>query len=358
MTISNTIKAFTLIELLVVIAIIGILSGMVIVSISGLQESARDSRIKSEMNQLRTVAEIYKASHSGDYTGLTGDSQVSDLLEDITLQGGTAESNLFASSNSFCVFSLLAGSDESYCIDSLGYSGTGTCTNYQCNYNESSWSGGTLAEGLVGYWTMDQSDSSGSTLFDQSPYGNNGTIYGATFATDKNGNPNSAMSFDGENDYVDIGDSASGNLDFGTGNFTISFWFKGILGDKGIVSKKSTSNGTDAGWTIYLDTPGWHLRTRLANGSNQIAVSGLKTNLNDNIWHYGTIVKSGDNLLVYTDGLIDNSTTGVSSYNVNNAINFYIGRIGSTYWNGSIGDVRIYNRALFAIEIQQLYQAE
>jgi len=45
---------------------IGILSGIVIISMSGIQESAKDSRIKAEMNQLRTVIEIYKASHSGD----------------------------------------------------------------------------------------------------------------------------------------------------------------------------------------------------------------------------------------------------------------------------------------------------
>ncbi|MDD3386747.1 MAG: type II secretion system protein, partial [Candidatus Pacebacteria bacterium] len=41
-------KAFTLIELLIVITIIGILSGLLIVSISGVEERAKDSRIKSE----------------------------------------------------------------------------------------------------------------------------------------------------------------------------------------------------------------------------------------------------------------------------------------------------------------------
>ena len=40
-------KAFTLIELLVVIALIGILAGIIVVSMSGSQESARDTRIKN-----------------------------------------------------------------------------------------------------------------------------------------------------------------------------------------------------------------------------------------------------------------------------------------------------------------------
>ena len=104
-------RAFTLIELLVVIAIIGILSGIVIVSMSGLQESAKDSRIKSEMNQLRTSVEIYKASHSGDYTGLTEDSEVSALIDDITTQAGD-EPTVNTDSNAYCFDSQLSSTTD------------------------------------------------------------------------------------------------------------------------------------------------------------------------------------------------------------------------------------------------------
>ena len=78
-----------------------------------------------------------------------------------------------------------------------------------------------LQKGLVGHWTMAQDSLKGSLLADKTPYENDGTIYGATFTTDRKGQPNSAMSFDGVNDYVDCGSDES--LDI-TNAITISAW--------------------------------------------------------------------------------------------------------------------------------------
>jgi general secretion pathway protein G len=52
-------KGFTLIELLVVIAIIGILSSVVLASLSGVRERAKMANAKSEMNQIKTAMEMY-----------------------------------------------------------------------------------------------------------------------------------------------------------------------------------------------------------------------------------------------------------------------------------------------------------
>lgn len=50
---------FTLIELLIVIAIIGILSGLLFVNFSGARERARDSKRKTDLQQIKTSLQLY-----------------------------------------------------------------------------------------------------------------------------------------------------------------------------------------------------------------------------------------------------------------------------------------------------------
>ncbi len=56
-------KSFTLIELLVVIAIIGLLSSIVLVSLSGARAKARDAKRKQEIRQMMMALELYYADH-------------------------------------------------------------------------------------------------------------------------------------------------------------------------------------------------------------------------------------------------------------------------------------------------------
>ncbi len=54
-------SGFTLIELLITIAIIAILTAISAFALSGARESARDARRKTDLEQIRTSLEIYKA---------------------------------------------------------------------------------------------------------------------------------------------------------------------------------------------------------------------------------------------------------------------------------------------------------
>lgn len=55
-------SAFTLVELMVVVAVIGILAGIAVFNIPGIQKSARDSQRLSDLRQLQTVLERVKAA--------------------------------------------------------------------------------------------------------------------------------------------------------------------------------------------------------------------------------------------------------------------------------------------------------
>ncbi|OQB02131.1 MAG: hypothetical protein BWY21_02257 [Parcubacteria group bacterium ADurb.Bin216] len=150
---NNKRKAFTLIELLVVIAIIGILSGAVIVAMSGTQESATDSRIKASMDQLRSSIEIYGLLHGSyygsDYRDLHLNEEVDLLLDDIESQVGTRPMpDVSGSGDKYCLSTNLKSSNDKWCIDSTGFAGIGDCYNQSCYYylgvgaGEEEWSCG------------------------------------------------------------------------------------------------------------------------------------------------------------------------------------------------------------------------
>ncbi len=125
-------KGFTLIELLVVIAIIGILSGTVIVSMSGAQNSAKDARVKASMDQLRATAEIHRLVKN-TYVGFTdAGTDGAALVTDIGVQGGAfvSEGNN-QSATAYCM-SVVLNSGTSLCMDSAGRVNEETCTLISC----------------------------------------------------------------------------------------------------------------------------------------------------------------------------------------------------------------------------------
>jgi len=145
----QTKKGFTLIELLVVIAIIGILSGLIIVSMGGAQDAAKAARIKSAMDQFRSNAEIYKLTNGGygssiampgvagtaactsvDTSMITTGLDGKALCDDIQSQGVGALT-IYNSTTAYCIMKVLPGTPPTtWCVDSKGNVGS---TNVGCD---------------------------------------------------------------------------------------------------------------------------------------------------------------------------------------------------------------------------------
>jgi hypothetical protein len=74
------------------------------------------------------------------------------------------------------------------------------------------------------------------------------------------------------------------------------------------------------------------------------------THLGDNQWHHIVVVNSAGAVTFYLNGTPDGTATGGMAFDV--------GSIGSGfggYFAGKIDDVRVYNRALSATEVADLY---
>ncbi len=128
-------KGFTLIELLVVIAIIGILASLVLVALGNARAKANDARVKSNISQLRTIAEVIYDSKGSSYLTVdncfttptdtdcgnaTVNANVTTIIADMT-NLGSALTSAGATGSTYCVSApLISDTATRFCVDSTG----------------------------------------------------------------------------------------------------------------------------------------------------------------------------------------------------------------------------------------------
>jgi len=213
--------------------------------------------------------------------------------------------------------------------------------------------------GLVAYYPF-----SGNAN-DLSGRGNNGTVYGAALAADMFGNPSSAYSFDGVNDYILVPDSSSLDLTTAT---TISAWINPgecPVTDQGCpILAKGTGAGGEA-YSFDIADNGNTLRFLCRSGGTAYFVKafGWLTTGKIGKWIHIAVVYNGSNhtAKIYENGTTIATNSSMPSSMSTNAHETSIGsrqNASSTYdlnLKASLDNIRIYSRALSDTEITDLY---
>jgi len=196
----------------------------------------------------------------------------------------------------------------------------------------------------VAHYMMEE--DSGSVLVDSSVYGNNANLLGnPSWVTGISG---LALEIDGANDYALASDSNSLNI---TGSVTLAAWVKPEKTDTQRLIRKV---GGGSGYSLFLSANGYASVRFNNNNSYRVNTSALYPN-DGNSWVHIAATYDGSSIRTYIDGLPDTSTNLTFSI-MSTGSDMSIGAEsdGSFKLQGTIDDVRIYNRALDASEIALL----
>ena len=162
---------------------------------------------------------------------------------------------------------------------------------------------------------------------------------------------NYSMNFDSASgDFIQVPNTT--DFDFGTGDFTWSLWvnYETHVNYAGLLVT-GTSNSE---YRLKFQFSGQILYMQNADGDSQVA--DLGTNITGTGWHHLCLVRSSGIITTYLDGsdVDTDSRTGNVNSNGNDLL---IGRNGSSYFNGKMDEVAIWDTALTSTQVSEIYNA-
>ncbi|MBU4422136.1 LamG domain-containing protein [Patescibacteria group bacterium] len=214
--------------------------------------------------------------------------------------------------------------------------------------------------GLVGYWTMDADDYNGTTLLDKSGRGNHGTDSNMDTSNLVQGKVNQALDFNGSDEIITIGDNYETN-----GAKSVSIWVKAnAVLNQSPFGKYQSDTAAD-GWAINFSNTNSSYCSIKNDTPTGFSTSGAAALYYAGIWYHYVCTwdTNSGTVKTYQNGVFKAQSPTISGTFSGNAMETTIGsNYGvtgdpSSYFNGSIDEVRIYNRVLSAAEITALYQS-
>jgi len=195
---------------------------------------------------------------------------------------------------------------------------------------------------------------------DTSGNGNNGIVNGATITTDRFGNTGKAYSFDGVGDNILFYIANDAVFLSSSTTYSISLWFNAsssggyidIGAGRGCIYLRDMVAGFSYDRSIkFSDNDNGKLAIRdnpTFGGTANIETTN--TIISFDVWYHTVLVIEDTSAKVYLNNTLESTVSVLSNP-------LYLFHIGSAqrFWSGTVDDVRIYNRALSAVEVMMLY---
>ncbi|MFZ3031807.1 MAG: LamG domain-containing protein [Candidatus Moraniibacteriota bacterium] len=218
-----------------------------------------------------------------------------------------------------------------------------------------------VTNGLIGLWSFDGGDISGTTAYDRSGNGFDGTIVAAPGRI--KGKVGQALSIS-DTQYVTVADTAT--LDVGdTADLTLSGWVasRNASVTNTVIAKRNGVTAADVGYILYMDVSSGKLVFEVSDGTDEYSLTSTEVFTSSARWIHFVVVWDQDsaaNSEIYIDGVSNSATDSGTIGNIgdlSNALTFRVGSESDTNnaLRGSVDEVRAYNRVLSAGEIQSLY---
>jgi len=212
------------------------------------------------------------------------------------------------------------------------------------------------------YWASDcvahfkMNDNAANKTVIESANGLNGTSQRNTNLMSVAGKVNTALYFNGEDDYIRVTDNDL--LDFGTSDFAISFRLK--CSNKGAI--KSIIEKQDAsvvGWEVDISLTD-KLQITIGDSSGYTVQTFNDIDPTDGFWHHVVLNFDRDVAVTpYYDGVAKTPkdiTARQGSVNNDSILAIGIFRNLTSYkYKGALDDIRLYKRLLTTTEIAALY---
>ena len=197
-------------------------------------------------------------------------------------------------------------------------------------------------------------------------------IHGADLSTNTPDGSNSSLYFDGSDDYVDLGIDSPLLLNPGTGDYAISAWIKvdtNFSGTGVIYGTSHLSNDTTIEFSVLTNGSDNHLNFKLVDAAENSVEAESSINLTEyspsEYWYHVVAVweSSSQEIKLYLNGKEDTNSTITSDPdhpvgNLTSDREYYIGQDHSgDGFNGLIDEVSIYNAAISADDVKNIYDA-